>query len=57
MTALCIGLGMDCALNLHEEYKAILDMYEKEQVTFPIRAFSAIFWNVREERRHIRSRC
>mgnify|MGYP002900418777 FL=1 len=34
-----IGLGMDCALNLHEEYKAILDMYEKEQVTFPIRAF------------------
>lgn len=52
-----IGLGMDCALNLHEEYKAILDMYEKEQVTFPIRAFSAIFWNVREERRHIRSHC
>ena len=34
-----IGLGMDCALNLHEEYKAILDMYEKEQVTFPILAF------------------
>ena len=34
-----IGLGMDCVLNLHEEYKAILDMYEKEQITFPIRAF------------------
>ena len=52
-----IGLGMDCALNLHEEYKAILDMYEKEQVTFPIRAFFGDLLDVREERRHIRSRC
>ncbi len=29
-----IGLGMDCALNLHEEYKAILDMYEKRAGDF-----------------------
>jgi hypothetical protein len=34
-----IGLGFDVVLNLHEEYKAILDMFEQENVTYPIRAF------------------
>lgn len=34
-----IGLGMDVVLNLHEEYKSILDMFEKDNVIFPIKAF------------------
>lgn len=34
-----IGLGMDVVLNLHEEYKAIMDMFEADNVTYPIKAF------------------
>ena len=34
-----LGLGMDVVLNLHDEYKAILDMFEKQQVTYPVKAF------------------
>ena len=34
-----LGLGMDIVLNLHDEYKAILDMFEKQQVTYPVKAF------------------
>lgn len=34
-----LGLGMDVVLNLHDEYKAILDMFEKQQITYPIKAF------------------
>lgn len=44
-----IGLGMDVALNLHDEYNAILDLFDgekqpeehakKKECTFPIRAF------------------
>lgn len=34
-----IGLGMDIALDLHSEYKAIIDMYHNDKVTVPLRAF------------------
>lgn len=34
-----IGIGMDIALDLHSEYKAIIEMYHKGEVTFPIKAF------------------
>ncbi len=34
-----IGLGMDIALDLHKEYQAILNMYQKDKVPVPIRAF------------------
>ncbi len=34
-----IGLGMEQALDLHKEYGAILEMYQKGQVSVPIRAF------------------
>ncbi|MGN0153366.1 MAG: DEAD/DEAH box helicase, partial [Lachnospiraceae bacterium] len=34
-----IGLGMDVVLDLHSEYQAILDMYEEDKVTVPIKAF------------------
>ena len=34
-----IGLGMDIALDLHSEYQAIIDMYDKNEVTVPIKAF------------------
>lgn len=34
-----IGLGMDIALDLHSEYKAIMDMYHKDKLTVPLRAF------------------
>lgn len=34
-----IGLGMDIALDLHREYKAILKMYQEDRVPVPIRAF------------------
>lgn len=34
-----IGLGMDIILDLHSEYQAIIDMYQKQTVTVPIRAF------------------
>lgn len=34
-----IGLGMDVLLDLHGEYQAIIDMYHKNEVTVPIKAF------------------
>lgn len=34
-----IGLGMDVVLDLHKEYAAIIDMYNSEKVTVPIKAF------------------
>lgn len=34
-----IGLGMDIVLDLHREYGAILDMYQKGEVSVPVRAF------------------
>ncbi len=34
-----IGLGMDLVLDLHREYNAILEMYQREEVPVPIRAF------------------
>ena len=34
-----IGLGMDIVLDLHEEYSAIIEMYQADDVTYPIQAF------------------
>ncbi|MBD5546706.1 MAG: AAA family ATPase [Lachnospiraceae bacterium] len=34
-----IGLGMDIALDLHKEYESIVDMYHKNEVPVPIKAF------------------
>lgn len=34
-----IGLGMDIVLDLHEEYSAIIEMYQNDRGTYPIRAF------------------
>ncbi|MEH2941282.1 AAA domain-containing protein [Lachnospiraceae bacterium KK002] len=34
-----IGLGMDIILDLHREYEAVTDMYQKQEVTAPIQAF------------------
>lgn len=34
-----IGLGMDIILDLHKEYESVIEMYRKQQVTAPIRAF------------------
>ena len=34
-----LGLGMDVVLNLHDEYKAIMDMSDTGKVTYPIKAF------------------
>lgn len=34
-----IGLGMDIVLDLHEEYSAIIEMYQGDAVTYPIKAF------------------
>lgn len=34
-----IGLGMDIPLDLHKEYQAIMEMYDQDKVTVPIRAF------------------
>lgn len=34
-----IGIGTDIALDLHDEYKAIIEMYHKGEVTFPMKAF------------------
>ena len=34
-----IGLGMDIILDLHKEYEAIINMYNSESATVPIRAF------------------
>lgn len=34
-----IGLGMDVVLDLHKEYEAIINMYNSEQATVPVKAF------------------
>lgn len=34
-----IGIGRDVIIDLHSEYKAITDMYERGNVSFPIKAF------------------
>jgi hypothetical protein len=34
-----IGIGMDVALDLHDEYKSIIDMYHNGEATVPIKAF------------------
>ena len=34
-----IGMGMDIVLDLHSEYQAILQMYNEEKVTVPIKAY------------------
>lgn len=34
-----VGLGIDIILDLHKEYKAIIEMYHENTVTVPIRAF------------------
>lgn len=34
-----IGLGMDIMLDLHREYEAIWDMYHREDVSVPLKAF------------------
>ncbi len=34
-----IGMGMDVILDLHKEYKAIIDMYDSGEITIPIKAF------------------
>lgn len=34
-----IGIGAEIALELHDEYKAIIEMYHKGEVTFPMKAF------------------
>ena len=34
-----IGMGMDIILDLHKEYEAIINMYNKNEITVPVRAF------------------
>lgn len=34
-----IGLGMDVVLDLHKEYSAIIQMYQEDNVSIPIKAF------------------
>ncbi len=34
-----IGLGMDVVLDLHKEYKAIMEMYREGKATVPVKAF------------------
>ena len=34
-----IALGMDVVLNLHDEYQSIMDMFDRQDVSYPIRAF------------------
>lgn len=34
-----IGLGMDIVIDLRKEYKGIIDMYEEDRVTVPVKAF------------------
>ena len=47
-----IGLGMDVVLNLHDEYKAIMDMFDDQKVSVPIRAF---FGDLLEKPRRIKA--
>ena len=46
-----IGLGMDIVLDLHEEYNAIIDMYNQENVTVPIKAFFGDLLNRPDKRK------
>lgn len=34
-----IGLGMDIVIDLRKEYKGIIDMYQEDRVTVPVKAF------------------
>lgn len=34
-----IGIGTEIALDLHDEYKAIINMYHRGEVPFPLKAF------------------
>ena len=34
-----VGLGMDVVLDLHKEYNAIIQMYQEDNVSIPIKAF------------------
>ena len=47
-----MGIGMDIIVDLHKEYKAIMEMYEKKEVTFPIKAF---FGDLLEKPRRLKS--
>lgn len=47
-----MGIGMDIIIDLHKEYQKILEMYEKGEVTFPIKAF---FGDLLEKPRRIKS--
>lgn len=47
-----IGIGRDMIVDLHSEYQAIIEMYEKNKVTFPIKAF---FGELLEKPRRIKS--
>ncbi len=47
-----IGIGMDIIIDLHQEYQVIIEMYEKKNVTFPIKAF---FGDLLEKPRRIKS--
>ena len=47
-----IGIGRDMIIDLHTEYQSIIEMYEKGNVTFPIKAF---FGDLLEKPRRIKS--
>ncbi len=47
-----IGIGRDMIIDLHIEYQSIIEMYEKGNVTFPIKAF---FGDLLEKPRRIKS--
>ncbi len=47
-----IGIGRDIIVDLHKEYQAIVEMYEKKNVTFPVKAF---FGDLLEKPRRIKS--
>lgn len=47
-----IGIGRDMIIDLHTEYQSIIEMYEKGNITFPIKAF---FGDLLEKPRRIKS--
>ena len=47
-----IGLGMDVSVDLHSEYRAIVEMYEKGEVSYPLKAF---FGDLLEKPRRLKS--
>lgn len=47
-----IGIGRDMIVDLHSEYQSVLEMYEENKVTFPIKAF---FGELLEKPRRIKS--